>query len=65
MTNDFQFNELIMAVRTSSLRSLLVHFKDDVIKCEELTSSLIDILLTQSKLAREAGQYQVSILILL
>lgn len=53
-----------MAVRTSSLRSLLVHFKDDPIKCKELTSILVDLLLTQSKLAREAGQYQVSILYL-
>ena len=65
MTNDFQFNELIMAVRISSLRSLLVHFKDDAIKCKELTSTLVNLLLIQSKLSREAGQYQVNILYLL
>ena len=69
--SDFQFVEPVLALRSSILHSLLrriavecaqeasppIHLRR---KAERVFGGLTDALLTQARLAREAGQYQVN-----
>ena len=69
--SDFQFVEPVLALRSSILHSLLrrmavecaqevsppIHLRR---KVERVFGGLTDTLLTQARLAREAGRYQVS-----
>jgi ataxia telangiectasia mutated family protein len=59
-SDDFNINEFLLSLRVTVLHSLIQCYGDDQNKLTLLKPALVDMLMTISKLARRAKQYQIA-----